>query len=293
MSDLSTLVQATQAPQPSDAQLAPLVAGIETRFGDNLAAILFYGSCRSTPAVTEGLIDLLVLVDDYDKAHTSALAARLNGWLPPNVYFFEAEGLQCKYAVISMAQFRSKMHSRIDHYFWARFAQPFTPIHTRSDDIKKSLVANQVQALKTFYTNLVAIEGTPADSQRFWSAGLQKTYACDLRPESPAHSQTVIARAPEFWGNVTDALQQECPESHINTSPRRIDWRIRRVVGKALNLARLIKAAGTFSNGIDYLAWKVERHSGVKVETSPWMRRHPRLGGLRLAFGLWRQGGFR
>lgn len=293
MSDLLSLVQATQMRVPQDAKLAPLIAVIQKRFADNLAGILFYGSCRSTQDPTDGLIDLLVLVDDHQKAHTSALAAQLNAWLPPNVYFFETQGLQCKYALLSMKQFKAKMHSRIDHYFWARFAQPFTPVYMRSLDVEDELVAAQVQALKTFYSNLVALNGPPTESQSFWAAGLQQTYACDLRPENAAHSQTVIARAPEFWGNVTDALLRECPESQISTSARRVDWKIRRLVGKILNLARLLKAAGTFSNGIDYLAWKVERHSGVKVETSPWMHRYPRLGGLRLAFGLWRQGGFR
>lgn len=293
MNDLFSLVLATQTSGSVSGQLAPLTAEIEARFDTNLAAILFYGSCRASQDPAQGLVDLLIVVDDYQTTPDSRLASYLNVWLPPNVYFLESEGLQCKYAVISMAQFQSKMHSRIDHYFWARFAQPFTRVYARSADVEHSLVSIQVEALKTFYANLVALEGAPTEAQSFWADGLRHTYACDLRPEHSAHSRSVIARAPEFWGNATDALIRECPASQISTSARRIDWKIRRVVGKLLNLARLLKAAGTFSNGIDYLAWKVERHSGVKVETSPWMRRYPRLGGLKLAFGLWRQGGFR
>ncbi len=293
MNELWSLVQTTQAPSSQALALEPLISRIEERFGSNLTAILFYGSCRSTTDIAEGLVDLLVLVDDYEKVHANTLNAKLNAWLPPNVYFLASQGLQCKYALISLAQFQEKMNSRMDHYFWARFAQPFSIVYARSDEIKKDIAKSQLQALKTFYTNLVSLTGEPAEAQSFWANGLQQTYACDLRPESPAHSQTVIAREPEFWGNVTDILKRECPESQINPSARRLDWRIRRLIGKLLNLARLLKAAGTFANGIDYLAWKVERHSGVKVQTSPWMHRHPRLGGLKLAFGLWRQGGFR
>jgi hypothetical protein len=40
-------------------------------------------------------------------------------------------------------------------------------------------------------------------------------------------------------------------------------WALRRACGKALNALRLAKAAFTFEGGADYLAWKIERHSGV------------------------------
>lgn len=293
MTGLASQLQSTQALGSHSDRLAPLIGELKTRFSDNLAGILFYGSCLASDDIGEGLVDLLVLVDDYQRAHTGPVGSCLNAMLPPNVYFLEIENLKCKYALITLAQFQQKMHSRIDHYFWARFAQPFSVVYARREDIKTKLVGHQIQALTTFYSNLVALQGPPEDPLDFWSDGLRQTYGCDLRPESPAHSRTVIARAPEFWRNVTKALMLECPQSQISTSARRMDWQVRRVVGKLLNLARLIKAAGTFTNGIDYLAWKVERHSGVKVEPAEWMHRHPRLGGLKLAFGLWRQGGFR
>ena len=70
-------------------------------------------------------------------------------------------------------------------------------------------------------------------------------------------------------------------------------WALRRCWGKTLNILRLFKAAGTFSNGIDYLLWKVERHSGVRVEATERMRRHPRLAAWGLAWKLWRKGAFR
>ena len=293
MTDLASMIRAKQAPDCQSDRLAPLIIELKSRFGNNLAAIGFYGSCRVSHDIKEGLVDLLVLVDDYQKAHVGPVGSWLNAMLPPNVYFLELDHLKCKYALISMTQFQQKMHSRIDHYFWARFAQPFSVVYARTAEIESTLVATQIQALTTFFTNLVALQGAPREPLSFWSDGLQNTYACDLRPESPAHSRTVVARDPEFWSDVTQALMLECPEAQISTSGRRMDWRVRRVVGKLLNLARLLKAAGTFTDGIDYLAWKVERHSGVRVEPADWMRRYPRLGGLKLAFGLWRQGGFR
>ncbi|MEM1082382.1 MAG: hypothetical protein AAGH65_12480, partial [Pseudomonadota bacterium] len=73
----------------------------------------------------------------------------------------------------------------------------------------------------------------------------------------------------------------------------RTQWGLRKVWGKFKNALRLFKAAGTFANGLDYLVWKVERHSGIRVEPTERMRRHPRLAAWGLAFRLWREGAFR
>jgi hypothetical protein len=61
---------------------------------------------------------------------------------------------------------------------------------------------------------------------------------------------------------------------------------LRRQLGKPLNLLRLIKAAFTFDGAIDYVVWKVERHSGVRLEIQPWQRRHPLLAAPRLYYQL-------
>ncbi|MET0918406.1 MAG: hypothetical protein ABWY07_08305, partial [Burkholderiales bacterium] len=60
-----------------------------------------------------------------------------------------------------------------------------------------------------------------------------------------------------------------------------------------LSVARLLKASFTFDGGLPYLVWKIERHSGVKVEITPFMRRFPRLGAIGAMWRTWRRGGFR
>ena len=70
-------------------------------------------------------------------------------------------------------------------------------------------------------------------------------------------------------------------------------WAARRVQGTALSILRLLKASFTFDGGLPYLAWKIERHSGVKIEITAFMRRHPRLGAFGALWRTWRRGGFR
>ena len=63
--------------------------------------------------------------------------------------------------------------------------------------------------------------------------------------------------------------------------------------GKALTLLRLVKASDTYAGGIDYLAWKINRHAGTKIEVRPWQRRWPLLGrcSALLPRLCWRRGG--
>jgi hypothetical protein len=52
----------------------------------------------------------------------------------------------------------------------------------------------------------------------------------------------------------------------------------------------LAKSAYTFEGGIDYVLWKIERHSGVRVQLAPWQRRHPLLAAPGLIRKLRRDG---
>lgn len=67
-------------------------------------------------------------------------------------------------------------------------------------------------------------------------------------------------------------------------------WRLRRWQGRILSLLRLGKAVFTFANGVEYAVWKIERHTGVRVEITPMLRRHPILLGLVALRQLLRRG---
>jgi hypothetical protein len=54
-----------------------------------------------------------------------------------------------------------------------------------------------------------------------------------------------------------------------------------------------MKAALTFQGGLDYAVWKIERHSGVKVELTEAERKRPLLTGLRLLLKTMDRGGLR
>jgi hypothetical protein len=76
-------------------------------------------------------------------------------------------------------------------------------------------------------------------------------------------------------------------------APIHANWMLRRIAGKLWSAIRLVKAAFTFTGGADYLAWKIERHSGHRIELSDWQRRHPIIAGLALLPRLLKRGAVR
>jgi hypothetical protein len=67
-------------------------------------------------------------------------------------------------------------------------------------------------------------------------------------------------------------------------------WSFRRVYGKVLSVARLIKSLLTFDGGLDYVAWKLGRHSGQSIEIPDRVRRYPLIFVWSLLWKLYRRG---
>jgi hypothetical protein len=70
-------------------------------------------------------------------------------------------------------------------------------------------------------------------------------------------------------------------------------WRQLQRRGKLISVARLAKASLTFAGGIDYLAWKINRHAGTQITIKPWQRRWPLLGAVVLVPRLLLKGAVR
>ncbi|MEE4297784.1 MAG: hypothetical protein V2J20_14345 [Wenzhouxiangella sp.] len=305
-----TDVTAEDLAQPGPDGIQPLLDILQQRYGDQLQAVLLYGSCRRDTDVHDGLVDLLAIVKSYRRTHSGWLSGTLNWSLPPNVYFLQADSVpspvRCKYAVITLSQFIRRCRSFSDHYFWARFTQPSRLVYTSDPSLLPGQIAvARALAARQYCRRVAPLNPRPMTARDLWELALQTTYRCELRPEPPGNARRLIDADPDFWESLTAALAHEgvikksAPNRYLSTggsfrtAVARTEWQIRRVTGKLFNLARLFKAAGTFSNGIDYITWKVERHSGIRVEATERMRRYPRLSAWGLAWRMWRQGGFR
>jgi hypothetical protein len=134
-----------------------------------------------------------------------------------------------------------------------------------------------------------------------WRRGFALTYAAELRAERKERSINIVDANPsryESFGKATlgaiATIMGVGPNGEVANwrSPSRSagDWRWLQRKGKLLSVIRLAKAAFTFAGGIDYLAWKINRHAGTQIAITPWQRRHPLLAALLLVPRLMRQG---
>jgi len=304
-----------EATQPIGEAAGALVAAILGRHGRSAAAVIFYGSClrRGDPTAAEDPVyDFYLLVDDYRQAYEGRLAARANALLPPNVFYLETpwrgRSLRAKYAILSLPQFRRAVSARTFHsYFWARFAQPVRLAYARDDGVRAGVVEGLIDAVTTMAAHASGLAEEPFAAAGLWTCAFQATYAAELRAEGADRARLVYEADRARYDGLTEAALRAAgievettadgklsvPSAARGRGAARLAWWWRRVLGKLLSILRLAKGVFTFDGGVDYILWKIERHSGVRATATPWQRRHPLLAAPGLAWRLYRRGAFR
>ena len=292
-----------------------LIDEIRQRHGEAVQGILFYGSCLRSGDDLDGLVDLYLLVDDYRSAFNSRMQAFLNALLPPNVYYlelkFEGHVVRTKYAVLSLADFQKGTSLRWFHsYLWGRFCQPTGLLYARNDAVAGLVLNCFAQSVLTFVRRVLPQAPDEFTAQQLWSRGLALSYSAELRSEKPEKRARLYDAAPQYYEEITrlavaavagpieisdhsGTLQYRQRVSAGKLFANRCAWKLRSWQGKLLSVMRLLKATLTFEGGVDYILWKIERHSGVTVEVEPKLKRRPLLAMWVLAWRLYRKGGFR
>jgi hypothetical protein len=316
-------VLAREADQTVSAPARAMSDAIVARHRDCLIATLFYGSCLrpmddtdaalvGPGASDEQLMDFYAIVDDLRRASKGAVAALGNRLLPPNVFYLEVpyDGgrVRCKYAIVTLAQFRRFVRAdTLQNYFWGRFCQPTAVPFARRAGTRDALVDALADAVIATVTATAPLFATPFDARALWVRAFAESYGAELRPESAARpaqvhdahaaryaALTPAALAAAGFTAVAEADGRFAPVTDARGQRRaRRAWGRRRWLGKTLNVLRLMKAVFTFEGGADYVAWKIQRHSGVRIDMSDWQRRHPLLASPVLAVRYWRKGAFR
>jgi len=282
------------------AAISAVAEAARLRHDQATVAVLFYGSCLRQRGDQGKVVDLLLLAESYEEAHSSRIARVLNGLLPPNVYYlevlFEDRQIAAKYAVVTLTQFEVLVTPRtLQPYFWARFAQPTVLMWARDNEIRRRVHVALSQSVVTMIgesQGLMSGTWTPAE---LWTRAFTETYRTELRAERADQAHRLYEASAERYDHLTRIVTGNGVAALHPEESRRADrrWWQRRMLGKLLSVLRLIKASFTFQDGAAYLVWKIRRHSGVQIELTSWQRRHPILASPVLAWRLYRAGGFR
>jgi len=232
------------------------------------------------------MLDFYLIVADYRSAYRKRWLAAANRLVPPNVFYFERDGLAAKYAVLSEADFARLTGPETSSVsVWARFAQPSRLVWSADEPARERAVAAVARAAPT----LLAAAGRhqrekPLD---WWRRAFTLTYSAELRAERAGRQASVVDADRERYVHFTEPAA-----AAIERIPK-ASWRWRRIEGKALSVVSLAKASLTFAGGADYIAWKINRHAGTDIRLKPWQRRHPLLAAITLLPRLLRSGAVR
>jgi hypothetical protein len=292
-----------------DADVAALLDALRARFGEQICAVLLYGSYLR--GAKDTLLDFYVVVDDYGLALDSRLQALSAFLMPPNVYYLSLvvgqREVRAKYAVVSRRQLQRQVQS-IHPYFWARFTQPCRLIYARDAAARTQLVTILAAAVDTFVRRVAPMLEGRFSAAEFWNRGFSLTYRAELRAEQKARVASIFEHDMDFYvgllrccedGQYLRSATDSAGGHEYWVHPpdvmplARWYWGWTIGLGKLLSVARLVKAAVTFNDPIDYILWKIERHSGVRVEASERQRRYPLIFAWPLAWRLFRLGAFR
>jgi hypothetical protein len=279
-----------------------LAAEIAKAHGETVLGVLFYGS-GLRDQTDDGVLDFWVVVDDYRAAYQNRLHAILNHVAPPNVFYLEREHdgtkLRTKYGVIDRSAFEHGTSLDAWHpYIWARFAQPARALSCRDDEALAFLTMAVTNAIITMVGRLVCVLPGRGGLIRFslaafWQEAFRRTYDTERRPEAEELIRGLyLANADRYDQVATRALRHLANEGYfadatahprsfsIELSPSaqrkgRLRWRLMRPYARVVGLMRLTKTAFTFGDWVPYVLWKLERHTGRRIELSERQRKHP------------------
>ena len=257
-------------------------------------AVLFYGSNLRTGSL-EGVLDFYVLLP-------GSQAERI--W--PRVSYREwvhgGAVLRAKIATMSLEQFASAASGQSrDTTIWTRFVQPSALVFAGDRDARGEVLDAIEAAAKTAARFAAALGPPEGRAEDFWRALFQATYRAEFRVEKPGREDSILSvneahfdgLLPLAWSAQGIAFERNAELLKPNLPDREKteilrQWRKRERLGKALNILRLAKATTTFDGAARYGAWKLERHTGIALEVTPFREKHPLLAMPGAAWELWR-----
>jgi hypothetical protein len=260
-------------------------------------AVLFYGSCLRTEELTGQMLDFYLIVSDYDAAYEKPWMARWNRRLPPNVFPFEYHGLMAKVAVLSIADFHNlNRPSASAVSVWARFSQPSRLVWVTDENIRNKMILSVSGAAPTLLNAALSHMEREVGVVDLWQSGFAMTYSAELRAERKDRPASVVEHDTERYETFGHAALHHAmipnevrggrvylqPDPERRAKREKARWPGLKRRGKMLTVARLAKATFTYQGGIDYLAWKVNRHAGTHITVRPWQRKWPIFGAIML-----------
>lgn len=279
-----------------DRAVDPAIAAFAQVLAEKAGAVaaLFYGSNLRTGELA-GVLDFYLLMPgpQIDRI-----------WPRVSYHEWDYQGitLRAKVATMPISLFHDAASGFLrDTTIWARFVQP-SGLVWRRDDSATGQIVTAIEAAIGSAARFAAALGPKSGSESdFWRALFQETYKAEFRVEKSGREDSILSlNRDHFDGLLPLAWQHTGIEFCEASGALSVDWRggekdqilrqwrSKRRWGKPLNVIRLLKASTTFEGAARYAGWKIERHTGVPVEITPWREKHPVLAAPGVLFSVWK-----
>ena len=271
---------------------------------EGIAGIYMYGSMLNPVLSTAtSFPDFYIIVDDYQRFYKSGIHTMINRVLPPNSYFLKLKDrgtpMPCKYCVLDIrALEHTTRHPRLKDFFIAgRLAKRIGILYVKDQAFLSGFLETIYTAMRfnvTFALSEMTAAFTPDD---FIIHLLGLSYRAEIRTETEDKIISLFNSEKDFYRKIYRAfLEQEVSLGTLGRQGDRYET-IKPYFTKNYTTGfmkharkravyRWPKSIYTFSNYVDYLALKIERTTGERLELSKWDRRFPLIFGWRHLFKL-------
>ncbi len=174
------------------------------KFGDSLLAVLFYGS-RLFEVDTDAIYDFYVIVDYYEKVHSSPLHIILNRILPPSVYLAEVEldgeVRAAKYNIITLRDFKRYIIDPPEIYIVGRFSKRVHFSFVKNDSLKRKLAELMLDAAYFCLTYTIPLldEREKFNIEDLIAETLFLSYKGEVRIEDPKKLDKIFLAFRDFY----------------------------------------------------------------------------------------------
>jgi hypothetical protein len=277
------------------------------RFGKNLVAVIFFGSCLSEKSKSEtSFKDFIVVVDNYRKTSNNPVKWLSHFLLPPDLFHLslskEGRAHGCKYYLISAPQLDEATGPNAkDLYLMGRLSKRIAVIHYRDRASLDLVIRTQERAMqRSAQLSLAMLD--EFDLEHFIKAVMRLSYLAETRLEDERKVDSLFLAHPEFYAQAYGRVLDELVAAGEVVEAGQGRWRPDRLAVSRTGLdeflvksrkrfkARWPKMIITVDNWLDQLLGKLDRTYGIKIEIPAWERPIILITGWRHYFRLKRQG---
>jgi hypothetical protein len=284
---------------PRDEEMEPFLEYFRKIFGNNLLAVIFFGSCLSEETKTQtSFKDFFILVNSYRKASPSLLAAIGHKILPPDLYHLEipmddGKKAECKYYLISAEDFiKSSGHAAKDLYVMGRMSKRVALVYSRDEAATELIIECLASAAVQIANYASSLIQEPVGLEEFIQIILDLSYCAERRIEAGE------LKAQALYGIISRILVDEkilVQENHGKFLPGENAPEKHHIekfldISRARAKMRWPKMILTVDNWLDQLLAKFERTYNIKIEIPPWERKIVLITGWRHYFKAKREG---